>query len=248
MRAILTYHSIDPSGSPISLDRDAFRRQMAWLATGRVRVMRVADLLAAPPDGDAVALTFDDGCRNLAIEAAPLLAESGFPWTLFVVTDRVGGTNDWTGGRGFNIPELQLLDWKQLGRLAEQGVEIGAHTRTHPRLASLGAAEAADEIEGSAQRITSELGIRPAGFAYPYGELNEAATGAAGRTFDWAVTTELRSLGRSEDAHRLPRLDAFYLREPGRLEAWGSSRFWLYLRWRQGLRRVRAVLPAGILR
>ena len=38
MRAILTYHSIDESGSPISVDPDAFRRHVRWLASGRVRV------------------------------------------------------------------------------------------------------------------------------------------------------------------------------------------------------------------
>ena len=34
MRGILTYHSVDPSGSPISIDEKAFRAHVAWLASG----------------------------------------------------------------------------------------------------------------------------------------------------------------------------------------------------------------------
>src|SRR6266567_582001 len=142
MRAILTYHSVDPSGSPISVSREVFRRQMAWLAASPVRVVPVAALLAGGRGEDAVALTFDDGYRNLAVEVAPLLAEHGFPWTVFVVSDRVGGTNAWSGGRGGGVPELPLLDWDGLRRLAASGVEIGSHTRHHPRLSRLDAAAA----------------------------------------------------------------------------------------------------------
>ena len=61
MRAILTYHSIDPSGSPISVSPAAFRRHIEWLASGRVRVVRLEELMRLPAGEDAVALTFDDG-------------------------------------------------------------------------------------------------------------------------------------------------------------------------------------------
>src|SRR5258708_27258544 len=121
MRAILTYHSIDRSGSPIAVSRAVFRRQMAWLAASPVRVVPVAALLADGRGGDAVALTFDDGYRNLAAEVAPLLAEHGFPWTVFVVSDHVGGANAWSGGPGGSVPELPLLDLDVLPRLASRG-------------------------------------------------------------------------------------------------------------------------------
>ena len=45
MRAVLTYHSIDDSGSPISVRRDAFQRHVKWLASGQVAV--APDLAAA---------------------------------------------------------------------------------------------------------------------------------------------------------------------------------------------------------
>ena len=50
-------------------------------------------------------------------------------------------------------------------------ISIGAHTRTHRPLPTLGAAEQRHEIEGSRQDCLALTGVLPACFAYPYGEL-----------------------------------------------------------------------------
>ena len=39
MKAILTYHSVDETGSVISIDERSFRRHVAWLASSAVRVV-----------------------------------------------------------------------------------------------------------------------------------------------------------------------------------------------------------------
>jgi peptidoglycan/xylan/chitin deacetylase (PgdA/CDA1 family) len=244
MRAILTYHSIDESPSAISVSPDAFRRHVAWLASGAVRVVSLEELLRLPPDADAVALTFDDGFVNFAEMAAPLLARNRLPATLFVVTEHVGGTNAWGGTCAQDIPTLPLLDWPALGRMAEQGVTIGAHSRTHAHLPELSPAALEDEIGGSADRIERELGVRPAVFAYPYGEANDAVVRAA-RDFPLAVTTELRPLAEHDDPRVLPRLDMYYFRTGNWLEAYGSARFRQYLWVRSRARLVRAALAVA---
>ena len=93
MRAILTYHSIDPSGSPISIDQPTFARHVAWLASGAARVVDVGELLTLSDQDDAVAITFDDGFANLRDQAWPLLREHDWPATVFVVSDLAGTTN-----------------------------------------------------------------------------------------------------------------------------------------------------------
>ncbi|TFG50637.1 MAG: polysaccharide deacetylase, partial [Gemmatimonadales bacterium] len=45
MRAILTYHSIDDSGSPISVAPEQFRAHVRWLQSGVIRVVPLAELL-----------------------------------------------------------------------------------------------------------------------------------------------------------------------------------------------------------
>ncbi|MDQ6888396.1 MAG: polysaccharide deacetylase family protein [Gemmatimonadota bacterium] len=262
MKAILTYHSIDPSGSPISVDVGSFRRHVQWLAGGRVQVVSVDELLALPADADAVALTFDDGFENFGRIAAPMLLEKGLPATLFVVSDHVGGTNAWGGRADSRIPMLPLLDWPALGALAEAGIALGAHSRTHPRLSRLEGAALEEEVVGCGERIRSETGCAPSGFAYPYGDLHPASAALVMRAYDWGCTTELRALGAGLGVEvggemevdggcaraRLPRLDAYYLKPEGRLEGWGSPAFRRHLWLRSHARSVRVRLTAGLRR
>jgi peptidoglycan/xylan/chitin deacetylase (PgdA/CDA1 family) len=246
VRAIVTYHSVDPSGSVISVAPEAFRAHVTWLAASGVRVTSVGELLALPPDANAVALTFDDAVANFATEAWPALRAAGLTATLFVVTDYAGRANDW-GTRGHRIPRLDLLSWEALGRLAGEGASIEAHSRTHPDLRTVDPARLADEMEGSAERLARELGRRPEGFAYPYGAHDERVTAQARRHWRWACTTALGALRGGEDAHRLPRLDAYYLRKPDGWAGWDTPAFRRRLRIRALARRARAaVLERGV--
>ena len=239
MRAILTYHSIDESGSPISISERVFRAQMAWLARSPVRVVPLDALMHMAPDEDAVALTFDDAFISFGDIAAPLLAEHELPATLFVVTDAAGGTNRWSGRVDRGIPELPLLTWQSLGRLADQGVQLGAHTRTHADLARVDGSQLRDEIVGSAERIERETGRAPTAFAYPYGSVSDAAVGVVATRFAWGCTTEMRSVAANEARALLPRLDMYYLRSAGQLERWGTIRFRCHLTLRAGARLMR---------
>lgn len=249
MKAILTYHSVDDSGSAVSVSPDTFRRHVRWLASGRVRVVTVPELLALPPASDAVAITFDDGLRSFGDVAAPLLAEHGLPVTLFVVCDRVGTTSAWADAatrRGPKVPAFPLLDWPALRQLADRGVELGAHTRTHRELTRVRGAALAEEVDGCAARIAAETGRRPRAFAYPYGAVDGAALAVVERAYDWACTTELRALAAEDRPHLLPRLDAYYLQAPGALESWGSAAFRRRLWLRAGARRVRRTLASAM--
>ncbi len=246
MRAILTYHSVDDSGSPISIDRETLARHANWLATGPVPVLPLSEVVATDASRDAIALTFDDGFRSFAEDAWPILKEHGLPATVFVVTDHVGRTNRWGGEDVPSIPELPLLGWEELGRLAEEGVDLGAHSRTHPDLTRILPERIAEELESSLEAIERETGNRPASFAYPYGRVGPRVLEEARRVFELACTTELAIFPVSPDPHLLPRLDTFYYRDLGRLEAYGSTRFRLHLAARAAARRVReAIRPAG---
>jgi len=232
------YHSLDSSGSPISLDPGVFRQHVKFLAAGRIKVVPLERLPELPGDEDAVALTFDDGFRNFATEAVPPLHDAGLPVTLFVVSDHQG-SNDWGGHPAPGIPTLPLLDWEALGRLAELGVTLGGHTRHHPRLSRLDPAGLEEEIGGCARRIREQTGQATRTFAYPYGDFSPESVAVTARHFGMACTTELRLMGPEERMYLLPRLDMYYYSEPGTLEAWGTPRFRRRLAWRATARRVR---------
>jgi peptidoglycan/xylan/chitin deacetylase (PgdA/CDA1 family) len=242
MRAILTYHSIDPSGSAISVHQDAFEQHIAWLTSGRVAVTTVEDLIGLPATADAVAITFDDGFVNFREVAAPRLLASGLPVTLFVVGDRVGMTNAWGGHPVRGIPHLPLLDWPALARLQEMGVILGAHSLSHVDLTRLDRMAVEDEVRGSGDVIERETGVRPSTFAYPYGRLNDTVADIVAGTFRYACTTEFRTLDDVPVSVQLPRLDMYYLTRMGRLDSWGSVEFRRFVKMRHRVRQVRLML------
>lgn len=236
MRAIITWHSIDPSGSPISVTREEFENQLGWLEYWRVRVVSLSELVALPAETDAAALTFDDGLASVATEAAPRLAERGWRATLFAVTRRVGLDNQWPWAG--KVPIFPLLDWDALGRLQEAGWEIGSHTRNHPTLGLKFDEALHDEVVGAADDIEARLGARPAAFAYPFGNVTREAAALVASHYRWGCTTRLRPLDEINDPARLSRLDAWFLRRYVLTTKWGSTglRNWLGIR-----RTIRAI-------
>ena len=246
MRAILTYHSVDETGSVISIDERSFRRHVTWLAGSRIPVVPLDQLVDVAESDDAISITFDDGLANFGEIAAPLLLEHGLPVTLFVVSDAVGATNVWPRGGDAGIPVMRLLDWNDLGRLAEAGVALGAHTRTHPRLEALPAHAVEEEILGSRARLRAELGIEATTFAYPYGSISRAARDVVASSFRCGVTTRLSALSPADDVALLPRLDSYYFRAPGTLEAWGTRRFRVRMGLLAGAREIRRTITRSM--
>jgi peptidoglycan/xylan/chitin deacetylase (PgdA/CDA1 family) len=244
-RAVLTYHSIDRSGSPISVTPESFRAHVEWMAGSGIAVVPLADLLSGSDDRDAIALTFDDGLATVATEAAPLLRSHGFPATIFVVSGRVGRDNRWRDIGDSGIPRLSTLDWQSLERLQAQGIEVGAHSQRHAHLRACGPAELEDEIAGCADQLTARLGERPRSFAYPYGETPPAAVALVRRTYEIGCTTEFRLASARTAPELVPRLDAWYFRDGKSLRRWGSPGFARSVAIRHLLRRVRRLAAGG---
>ena len=103
------------------------------------------------------------------------------------------------------------MTWNQIRQLTSKGVSFGAHTKTHPILTSLASEEAIrDEIEGSRDRLTTELGKPPAHFCYPNGRAGDIddrtrrIAEAAG--FQTAVSAIPGLNGPGENLYMLKRL------------------------------------------
>lgn len=248
-RAVLTYHSIDDSGSPISIAPAAFERHVAWLASGEVSVEPLPALLAGgavTADGrHRVALTFDDAFANFTTTAWPRLRDHGLPVTVYVVTGHVGGTNRWGDREVPGIPVLPLASWEALARCLDEGAELGAHSHTHPSLPALAPAAICDELETCLAGLTSRLGRRPVTFAYPYGHLSETVVDQVAPRFQAACTTEHRPVTTRDSMHRLPRLDMYYFQAPEGLAGWGSLSWRTRIAVRRTARRVRRTLAGS---
>lgn len=243
--AILTYHSLDTSGSVVSVAPQAFADQMSTLAEAGFCGVSLREALshreahAAWPER-CVALTFDDGFANFYEEAMPALVRHSFTATVFVISGYVGGRNDWAPPPA-RLGLREMLTWPQIAEMSAAGIEIGVHTRNHKDLRQLSTAEAQEEIGGSRVEIEDRLGQPVDSFAYPFGYVSPTSLEIVQREFRAACTTVLRRAS-AEPLHELPRVDMYYLRAARQLSQLLEARLDRYLTVRRLARMARATL------
>ena len=241
---ILTYHSLDDSGSAVSTLPRRFRDHVKVLRDEGFQGIRMSDLLDgwngdAPLPPRPIVLSFDDGYRNVRDRAADILVEAGYRATIFAIADRQGRTNDWPGQADW-APRLPLLDGGALREIADAGFEIGSHGASHVALAGLSPGRLRDEVGGAQDRLQDLLGRPVSTFAYPYGVAEETVVDEVKRRHRGACGTELRTADAVDGRHRLPRIDMFYFQSPARLRLLPTIVGQWYVALRAAGRRCRA--------
>jgi peptidoglycan/xylan/chitin deacetylase (PgdA/CDA1 family) len=209
MRAILTFHSIDDSGSVVSCSPKIFARLLAVLAQKKIPVCDLETLLR-PETRRGVAITFDDGMRSVHRVALPVISDFGATAHVFITTNAVGDSRTWPR-QPADIPSFEMLDWHEIEQLHEAGISIESHTHTHPDMRTLTQEHMEDECGTADSMIEKYLGRRPVYFAYPFGYHGKPAREFVARHYHGAVTTELRMLGQCDDTAAIPRIDSYYL-------------------------------------
>jgi peptidoglycan/xylan/chitin deacetylase (PgdA/CDA1 family) len=228
---ILTYHSLDLTGSAISITPGLFRIQIENLARSGTPVVPLSSVQQHP---GSVALTFDDGYRNFFEHALPVLVEYQFPATVFVVTGYCGLHNGWRSRQRYPS-RLELMGWRELREAARLGVALGAHTVHHPDLSTLSEGEVVRELSDCRASLEDQTGHVVETFAYPYGAWSPTIRFAVSRQFRLGCGTALRFVDSRSDPFVLPRVDASYRPWPwwfGRLMSGPSQIYLAVQRWR----------------
>jgi peptidoglycan/xylan/chitin deacetylase (PgdA/CDA1 family) len=207
---VLCYHAASTGWRhDLSLPPQEIERQVAQLLQRRFRPATAADVVAGA--SRSLHVTFDDAYRSVR-NILPVLARLGVPATVFVCSDyadrpRPLGVSELTAEAARNPSELETMGWSELRELADAGVEIGSHTRTHPHLTTLSDEELREELVASREQIEAELGRPCPYFAYPYGE-HDARVGAAVRAAGYEAAFALLD-GAVNERFALPRIDIY---------------------------------------
>lgn len=245
--AILMYHSLDESRSVLSTPSRTFAEEMQILHELGVKVVPIGEVRNVLQTGDLteplVAITFDDGFRNVYEHGFPVLRHYGFPATIFLVTDYCGGMNSWPN-QPLGIPHQALLDWNQIKEMSRAGIEFGSHTRTHPHLTTTPNREAEEELVSSKRDIEDAIGRPVDTFAYPYGSYDDRIKELARMHFTLACSTSLDFVHSGSDLFALERLDMYYLRRISLLRHLFTPVAGSYIRLRRMMRAVRGHIPA----
>jgi peptidoglycan/xylan/chitin deacetylase (PgdA/CDA1 family) len=109
------------------------------------------------------------------------------------------------------LAEELILSWEELrGLMADPLFTVGAHTHDHFALARLTRERMHADVAKGLSRLSEELGVRPACFAYPYG-YEAAVNSEAGEVvaefgFRAAMTTRPGMICAKSDRMALPRV------------------------------------------
>jgi peptidoglycan/xylan/chitin deacetylase (PgdA/CDA1 family) len=246
---ILTYHSLDTSGSVISTAPEKFRMQMKNLSDASFKVVKLRDLVTHIRENrelpaKSVAITFDDGFQSIHDVALPVLKDHGYSATVFLVTSFCGKNNRWKG-QPDRIPSFDLLTWNQISKMKEQQIEFGVHTATHPDLTRLTGSEISEEIVGARQTLEDHTGEREIPFAYPYGKESDAARVLVESNFYAACSTDMDFANIHSDVHFLPRIDMYYFSNNDLLSRIGTPAFDRFVKLRKSLRSFKRMIRGG---
>ena len=209
---VFMYHRFGEDQYPsTSIRVDQFRQQMEYLRDGGFTVIPLEELVAflsgrnqALP-AKAVVITVDDAYRSIYEVAYPLLAEYGFPFTVFVSTDPVDS----------KLPNY--LNWDQIREMASNGVTFANHGAGHIYMVKRKPDESETtwqqrigaDIDKGWRRLTEELSGAdkpfPGVFAYPYGEYDTGTAQQLTERGYIAFGQQSGAIGKLSDRRILPR-------------------------------------------
>jgi peptidoglycan/xylan/chitin deacetylase (PgdA/CDA1 family) len=188
------------------------------------------------PDRSFV-ITFDDGYQSVYEEAFPVLERHGMAATVFLTVGEKGTPH--SGGRLPSLSGRSMLSWEEIREMQRAGIDLGAHTLTHPDLTHLSSDQVKAEVCEAQSIIEDALGTPVTSFAYPYGRYNGRVREIVQEHFACACSDKLGLAGQGSDVYALERVDAFYLRTD-RLFSMMLTRFFPWYVWACSIpRRVR---------
>jgi peptidoglycan/xylan/chitin deacetylase (PgdA/CDA1 family) len=162
------YHGI---GGEDGVTAEAFERQLVALTKRRrvVPLVEVVKSLGRWESGDLAAITFDDGYRDCAELALPVLHAKGLHATLFVPAGWLGKRSAWELTR----PQREILTARELREFDPDTITIGAHGLTHTRLFRMSVGQLQDETRIARKILEDACGRAVTLFAYPYGQRDD---------------------------------------------------------------------------
>jgi peptidoglycan/xylan/chitin deacetylase (PgdA/CDA1 family) len=155
----------------------------------------------APLPERPIVVTVDDGFADLPGFTAPALAERGLTGTAYLTTGALARDP------GCLLPPAPMMTLRQVKEVADCGLEIGAHTVTHPQLDTLSAGRVLRELQTPKAVLEDLLGEPVPAFAYPHG-YNSPAVRRLVRAAGYSSATAVRNALSStrDDPFRIARL------------------------------------------
>ena len=199
---ILMYHVIadPPADAPypqLFVSESDFAGQMRWLARHGYHAVTQRAVWdhwhrGRPLPARPIVISFDDGYREVADSALPIMQALEWPGVLNLTVKNLrvsGGLTEW-----------------RVQKLIDAGWELASHTQTHPDLPSLSGSALTAEVAGSRAILRSRFGVPVDFFCYPAGRYDARVIDAVRRAGYLGATTTVEGLARPGKPYELKRI------------------------------------------
>jgi len=141
-----------------------------------------------------VAFNIDDSYKSFYENGLPLFKKYNYPFTLFIY---VKATEDKYG---------DFMSWKQIKEASKYG-EIALHSYGHNHLTHLSNEAIYSDTKKSYDIFVSELGFKPKGYVYPYGEYDKRVKDVISKfDFDYIANQSVGNINLKSDVLDLNRI------------------------------------------
>ncbi len=180
---VLMYHSISKSTNFFAIDESCFVEQIKFLQEN-FEFIDVSDIVATDSlyrsEHLRIAVTFDDGYKDISITVKPFLSGRSIPFCVFITPSIIEKSHE------------SYMNWEDIRKLSKDSkITIGSHSMTHIPLDAISESNSdlKYELAGSKSAIVETTGIDVRYFAYPYGYLNLIVSESVSHYYDAAFTS-----------------------------------------------------------
>lgn len=223
---VLMYHRVGAASdweAKYCVAPERFSAHMNALRDAGMRPCGIAEFVAwmqgqqTLPSGSFL-LTFDDGFLGVYEHATPVLAELGWPATVFLVTALLGKRDVWCEKENPSGKTYPLLGQAEIEAMRGQGFSFHSHSRTHADLSALPDDLLRVELGGSRTELEGLLGGPVPYVAYPYGRLNDRVQQIAREVgYEAGFSVEAGFNRPGQPLMKIRRLDVFGTDTPANL-------------------------------
>ena len=183
---ILSYHSIGEDTSPISLKTKIFEKQINFLKKLGYISINFNEINLNKTN--QIIITFDDGYKDILINALPILKSSNFKATCFFVTNHIGKNNQWDKKKD-KFREKNIMSNDDIKKWLDSGMSVQSHSHNHVDLTKLSNADIIKELKISKKYFKDKFNIETDVFCYPFGKVNKNVYDLTKKIYKYAVTT-----------------------------------------------------------
>ena len=202
---VLLYHSISDDNSRMSLKVNIFENQIKYLKNNGYTSINFDEIDQSAKK--QIIITFDDGYKDVLVNALPILKKYDFKATCFFVTNLIGQDNSWDSNKK-NFSKKETINFNDINNWISSGMHIGSHSHNHLDLTKISEKNLLNELEFSKKILEDKFNTINDIFCYPYGKVNQYVYTLTKKIYNKAVTTNRSRYDlKKHNSHLIPRID-----------------------------------------